>query len=110
MLKETGLVVVYVTASSREEGDKIGKDLVGSKLVACCNVVPAITSHYVWQGSLACDEEVLLVMKTRLALVERIAARVSQLHSYALPEVIALPIVAGSQQYLKWVVDSTLPE
>ena len=110
MLKETGLVVVYVTASSKEEGDKIGKELVGSKLVACCNVVPGITSHYVWQGNLACDSEVLLVMKTRLALVERIATRVKEIHSYALPEVIAIPIVAGSHDYLKWVADSTISE
>jgi periplasmic divalent cation tolerance protein len=110
MLKETGLAVVYVTASSKEEGDKIGQELVTGKLAACCNVIPGITSHYVWQGSLSSDQEVLLVMKTRMALVPRIANRVKELHSYSVPEVIALPIAGGLQEYMKWVEDSTLPE
>lgn len=110
MLKETGLAVVYVTASSKEEGDKIAHELVTGKLVACCNVIPGITSHYVWQGSLSSDQEVLLVMKTRMALIQRLVIRVKELHSYALPEVIALPIAGGSQEYMKWVEDSTLSE
>lgn len=96
MLKDTGLAVVYVTASSKEEGDKIAQQLITGRLAACCNVIPGITSHYVWQGSLASDQEVLLIMKTRMALIQRIAARVKELHSYSLPEVIALPIAGGS--------------
>jgi len=93
----TPLVVLYVTASSKEEGEKIAGALVGDKLVACCNLVEGVTSHYCWQGKMCSDKEVLLVMKSRQALIDKIAQRVKSLHSYDVPEVIAMPIVGGSQ-------------
>jgi periplasmic divalent cation tolerance protein len=110
MLNKTPLVVLIATASSKEEADKIAADLVGSKLVACCNLLPGITSHYYWQGKVCCDSEVMIVMKSREALIDRITQRVKELHSYTVPEVIAMPIVGGSQEYISWVLENTLPE
>jgi periplasmic divalent cation tolerance protein len=108
MANKTSLVVLYVTASSREEAEKIAANLVETKLAACCNIVQGVNSIYFWDGKVNNDNEALMIIKSRESLIERIASRVKELHSYKVPEVIALPIVGGSSDYIKWVLESTI--
>ena len=99
-------LLVSITASSAEEAERIAKALVQKRLAACVNIVPAITSIYRWQAEVHRDSEVLLIAKSRPELFESLAARVKELHSYQVPEIIALPIVAGSKAYLNWIDES----
>ena len=101
--------VVFVTAPSREAADQIATTVVEERLAACCNVVPAIASVYRWKGELCRDDEALLVIKTRRECFEALRARIVELHSYDVPEVIALPIVDGHAPYLQWVSEETRP-
>ena len=100
-------IVVYVTASSREEARRIAGTLVEERLAACVNIVPQIASVYRWKGEICCDDETLLVVKSRAALFERLCARVREVHSYEVPEGIGLPIVVGSSTYLSWLKGET---
>jgi periplasmic divalent cation tolerance protein len=99
----------YVTADSREEALAIGRAIVQERLAACANVLDAITSIYWWQGALHQAGETVLILKTRAELVERLTARVKELHSYECPCVVALPIEAGNPAYLDWIVGETSP-
>ena len=99
-------VVVLVTVASAAEATKIGQAVVTEKLAACVNVVPGVTSTYWWQGTVEQAGEVLLICKTRQDLLTALTARVRALHSYSVPEVIALPIVGGNPAYLAWIDDS----
>lgn len=100
-------IVVLVTASSAEEGRTIGRALVEERLAACVNIIPSIESLYRWQGHVHHDQEVLLIAKTTTAALEQLGNRVKQLHSYDTPEVIALPIIAGAEDYLLWIDEET---
>ena len=102
------LCVVFVTVGKREEAEKIGLALVEEKLAGCCNMVGPIRSIYRWKGEICRDEEMLLILKTRRDGFEKLRARVAALHSYTVPEIIALPIVAGHAPYLDWVRDETV--
>jgi periplasmic divalent cation tolerance protein len=95
--------VVLVTAPSRGVGKDIARALLEQRLAACVNVVPSIASLYTWEGELCSEEEVLLVIKSTGAAFDRLAAAVRDAHPYDVPEIIALPIVAGSQGYLDWI-------
>jgi periplasmic divalent cation tolerance protein len=97
--------LVLVSASSEAEATTIANALVQEKLAACVSVLAA-KSTYHWQEELHCDPEWQLVIKTTRACFERLQARVIELHSYAVPEIIALPIVAGSAAYLSWLAAS----
>lgn len=94
--------VVFVTASSQQEAEAIANDLVKSQLAACVSLVP-IHSIYTWQGELHQEQEWQLLIKTHLSLFTKIEAKIRELHSYEVPEIIALPIVAGSHRYLAWI-------
>jgi periplasmic divalent cation tolerance protein len=96
-------ILVYVTVSSSEEGKRIAKALVEERLAACVNEVPGIHSTYRWQGQIEESGEELLIIKTSRKLFKTLEQRVCELHSYAVPEVIAMPIVAGSKPYLQWL-------
>ena len=100
-------VVVLVTTSSAEEGAHLGRALVEERLAACANVIGPIRSIYRWQGAVEEAEEHLVVLKARAADVPALAARVRALHSYEVPEVLALPVTAGSAPYLAWLADAT---
>ena len=102
-------VVVYITASSRDEARALARALVEERLAACVNLLP-VESVYRWQGAVEEAAEVLLVVKTRRARLDALAARVRALHSYDVPEIIALPLVAGSPPYLQWIADETEAE
>jgi periplasmic divalent cation tolerance protein len=99
--------VVFVTAGSEEQAESIARALVGERLAACANIVSPIKSIYRWKDEVETDTEHLLIIKTRANLVAKVAARVKELHSYEVPEVIALPIIAGAKSYLDWVLGST---
>ena len=98
----TGYGVVLVTAGSQQQALAIAKTLVKSQLAACVNIVP-LQSIYTWQGELHQEQEWQLLIKTELALFEMISAQIQQLHSYQVPEIIAIPLVAGSNSYLQWI-------
>ena len=101
-------VIVLITASSKEEAVTIGRALVDEHLGACVNIIPEVFSLFFWEGKTQDARETLLIVKSRLSLMDKIIARVKSLHSYSVPEVIALPIIAGSQEYLDWVEASTV--
>jgi periplasmic divalent cation tolerance protein len=100
-------VVVFITAPNEENASVIAKDLVESKLAACVNIVKNMRSIYLWQSKVEDDFEVLMIVKTRRTLFKELSSRVKELHSYEVPEVIALPIVDGADDYLQWLRDST---
>ena len=100
-------VVVLVTAGSSEEAARIGQTLVAERLAACANVIGPIRSIYRWQGAVEDAAEHLLLLKARARDVKVLGERVRALHSYEVPEVLALPIRAGSAAYLAWLAEST---
>jgi len=99
----TDKIVVFSTCSSREEAARIARDLVEARLAACVNLIPAVSSVYRWQGAVEEAEEVALMIKSSRALFEPLRARIEKLHSYTTPEIVALPIVEGSEAYLQWM-------
>jgi periplasmic divalent cation tolerance protein len=100
-------LVVYVTVGSVEEGEKLATALVEERLAACVNRVGPIRSTYRWEGKLEHSDEELLIIKTRSDLFDQLKNRVQALHSYSVPEIIALPIVDGSEGYLRWLGEET---
>lgn len=100
-------IVIYITISSRDEAKKLGRALVEEKLVACTTIMSPVHSIYHWQGELCDDEETLMILKTKRELFSEIEVRVKELHSYAVPEIIAMPIVEGSENYLSWLRNET---
>lgn len=101
------LMVVLITAPPGEMARTIARRLVDAQLAACVNIVTSVESVYRWQGQRCEEAEWLLVVKTRRPLFERLVAEVKALHTYTLPEIIALPMVSGASDYLQWVLDST---
>jgi periplasmic divalent cation tolerance protein len=99
--------VCLVTTPSEEAAAKIARALVEESLAACVNIVPAVRSIYRWQGKIEDDAEALMVIKTRRARFPALEARVRELHSYTTPEIIALPLDAGSEPYLSWLATET---
>lgn len=103
-----GFIVVLVTVGSPNEGDQLSRALVEERLAACVNRIGPVQSVYRWQGQVKQNEEELLVIKTKGELFDRLKQRVQELHSYSVPEIIALPILEGSESYLKWLGDQLL--
>lgn len=100
-------VVVLVTTANAEEGARLGRTLVEERLAACANVIGPIRSIYRWQGAVEEADEHLVLLKARGSDVAALEARVRALHSYDVPEVLALPVTAGSAAYLAWLADAT---
>jgi periplasmic divalent cation tolerance protein len=108
MKRETRFRVVLMTCATLEEARKIARAVVEKRLAACVNIVThAVESFYAWEGKLENSSEYLLMMKTTEERVEELQKEVLNLHSYDTPEFIVLPIVTGSEEYLKWLADST---
>ena len=101
-------IVVMVTAPEKEASG-LARALVEERLVACANLLPGLRSVYWWKGKIEDEPEVLCIMKTRSALFEALRNRVRALHSYEVPEIIALPILAGHEPYLEWITENTRP-
>ena len=95
--------VVLITVPSEEVARSIARALVEERLAACVNILPGLTSIYRWQGEVAEDQEVLLIIKTTTFAFPRLKERVLALHPYTVPEIIALPIAEGHGAYLDWL-------
>ena len=100
-------LLVLITSASQEEAEKIARQLVEERLAACVNIVPQVRSLFWWENKLSEEEEVLLIVKTRRSRFSALGLRVKALHSYRVPEIIALPILEGSASYLQWIDEST---
>jgi periplasmic divalent cation tolerance protein len=100
--------VVFITVDSAKQAEKIANILVEKKLAACVNIVPRISSIYWWQGKIERTNELLLIVKTRKKLFKQLMKEVKSIHTYTVPEIIALPIVDGSPDYIKWISGSVM--
>jgi periplasmic divalent cation tolerance protein len=100
-------IIVIVTTVSIEEAETIVQRLLEARLIACANIVGLVNSHFRWSGKIEKAEEYLILMKSRRDLFEKLSETVKALHSYEVPEILALPIVEGSKAYLGWL-DSCL--
>lgn len=103
----TEYITVFITAPNEEEAAKISRTIVGERLAACVNIIRSVRSIYRWQGSVEDESEVLMVVKTKRTLFDRLQKRVKELHSYEVPEIIGLPVIEGSKQYLDWLGQET---
>lgn len=101
-------IIILVTAKDIEEAQKISRALVEDKLIACANIIPGIQSVFWWDGKVDEANEVLLILKTKKSLFQKVVKKVKSLHSYDVPEVIALPIIDGNKDYLRWINESVL--
>ena len=97
--------IIYITAGSKEEADKLSRGLVEEKLAFCVNTIPGIQSTYQWKGKIHVDDEILLIVKTRQDRYEALERWVKQNHSYDIPEIISLPIQKGLPEYLQAIDD-----
>ena len=98
--------IVLTTTKKRAEAERIAKKIVGEKLAACVNVVPNISSTYRWKRKIERSRETLLLTKTSNKKLDKLIKRIKALHSYKVPEIIALPIERGLPEYLKWLKES----
>ena len=103
MMKESGEIVIFVTASTEEEAHRIAELLLNQRKAACINIIPKVDSLFWWQGKLDSARESFLIIKTRASLLPEIVDLVKSVHSYEVPEIIAMPIVGGNEDYLKWI-------
>ena len=103
---KTQYIIVLVTAKDKKEASKIAQSLLEAKLIACANIIDGVESLFWWQGKIDSSKEALLVLKTKKILFKKLSAKVKSLHSYQTPEIIALPIVDGSAEYLNWINSS----
>ncbi len=100
-------IVVFITASNEDEAARIAKAVIEAKLAGCVNIIKNIRSIYSWQGKVEDETEVLMIVKTQKSLFDSLMKKVKELHSYTIPEIIAIPIVEGSEDYLKWLREVT---
>jgi periplasmic divalent cation tolerance protein len=100
-------IVIYITAPNEEEAAGIARVLVESGLAACVNIVGDIRSIYSWQGKIEDEKEVLMIAKTRRELFDKLKAKVLEMHSYSVPEIVAMPIIDGSEKYMNWLNEVT---
>jgi periplasmic divalent cation tolerance protein len=95
-------IVAYVTAASESQARRIARRLLQKELVACVNFVP-VDSMFLWKGDIQEEEEVLMILKTRVDKFDQVVDLVKSIHTYDTPEIIALPILLGSREYLNWI-------
>ena len=100
---DTGLIVVFVTAGDDDEARKITSLLLEREKVACVNIVSGVNSAFRWEGNIDTERESLLIIKTRSSVLPEIVNIIKSVHSYEVPEIIAMPIIGGNEDYLKWV-------
>ena len=103
---EDKLIIVHCTVPSRDEALKIARTLVDKKMAACCSLVPQVTSVYQWENKTELSEEVLLIIKTSSRVYEHLEKEIKMIHSYSVPEIIAVDIAQASSAYGDWVKQS----
>ena len=99
--------VIYCSVPNDFSANLIATTLVEECLAACVNIVPSVTSVYKWEGNVQTDNELLLLIKTTQANYETVEKRIKELHEYNVPEIIAIPIIKGSEEYQKWIIEET---
>jgi len=99
-------VVILITCANKREAKRIARGLVKKRLVACVNIVDRIKSIFWWQKRIDSASEVLLIAKSKKSLMQKVIRQVKYLHSYQVPEIIALPIVTGNRDYIGWINES----
>lgn len=99
--------MIYITTNSAEEAEIIGRNLVSRKLAACVNIVNNMKSIYHWEGKIETGEEVILIAKSKKALVNEIVENVKTLHSNRVPCIVAIPIIDGNNDFLRWIREET---
>ena len=99
-------IVIFITTANKKESENIAKALLDAKLVACVNISEKVHSMFWWQGKIDSGEENLLIAKTARSKLSKVVKTVRSLHSYTVPEIIALPIIGGNQDYLRWIDES----
>ena len=104
---DTKCIVVFITIDSQENAQKIASKLLSERKAACVNIIPAVESQYWWQGKIENADELMLVVKTRASLMDELVALVKSIHPYSIPEIIALPIIGGNEDYLQWIEKET---
>ena len=100
-------IVIYCTAPNKKEAVQIAKALVEHHLAACVNLIDKVESIFSWDGEMSQEKEVLMVIKTRQELFDKVKFIIQKLHSYTVPEVIAMPIIQADETYLKWIEHET---
>jgi len=98
-----GYIVVFVTTPDKETAEKLALKLVENKLAACVNITEQVKSVYFWQGNIENEKESLMIIKSREDLFEKLEQFVKENHPYTVPEIIALPVLKGSSEYLNWI-------
>jgi len=98
--------IMFSTVSSEEEAKKITQTLLEEKLVACVNILPSVDSYFWWEGKIDNAKEILLIIKTLEKNIPFVSKRIKELHSYKVPEIIALSIIGGNHDYLRWIGES----
>jgi periplasmic divalent cation tolerance protein len=102
-------VFVYTTYPSIVEAEEAGRALVERRLCACVNILPGMVSYYWWNGALERGEEAVMIIKTRALLAEQVSAAVKEMHSYATPAILVLPVESVEQGYFDWIMAETAP-
>jgi periplasmic divalent cation tolerance protein len=102
-------VFVYTTYPSIVEAERAGRALVERRLCACVNIFPGMISHYRWQGALERGEEVVMIIKTRASLSERVSSAVKEMHSYSTPAILVISLESVDKSYLEWLMAETEP-
>ncbi len=105
--KEPEHIVVFITVADEEEARLISRVLLKQRKAACANIIPGGNSLFWWQEKIDSARESLLVIKTRSALLDEVIQLVKEIHSYDVPEIIALPIIGGNRDYLEWIDNET---
>ncbi len=100
-------IVVFITTRTRAEAETMATSLVEQGLAACANILPQVSSIFFWEGKICREDETLMILKSRKPVFEKLAEAVKEQHSYTVPEIIALPIIDGSPDYLKWLHENT---
>ena len=105
-MEESNYIVIFITTGSTEEAQRISRILLEQRKVACVNIIPKVDSLFWWEDKLDSAQENLLIAKTKASLLPEIINIIKKAHSYDVPEIIALPIVSGNQNYLEWIEKS----
>ena len=102
-MEKSTYIVLFITAATGEEAQQISRTLLERKKAACINIIPEVNSRFWWEGKLDAGRESLLIVKTKASLLPEIIDLVKEVHSNIVPEIIALPIIGGNQDYLDWI-------
>ncbi|MDD5605463.1 MAG: divalent-cation tolerance protein CutA [Dehalococcoidales bacterium] len=109
-MNSNGFAVILITTSQDEESQLIARVLLEQKIAACVNIIPQINSLFWWKQSIDQEKESMLIVKTRVKLIDEVVRLIKEVHSYEVPEIIALPIIGGNCDYLEWIDHEVIPE